>query len=138
MLLVNPTETTTGSGAKLLADFQVGGASLASITNSGVISGRNFAATTVTRTGAISLGTSSANFNLCDATTAAFTITLPAATTCIGFVYEIIKFDSSANAVTVASAGGNINAAATYSLPTQYKYVRVRSNGTQWFILGSN
>lgn len=36
-LLVNPTETATGSGAKLLADFQVGGVSKAKIDNTGVI-----------------------------------------------------------------------------------------------------
>ena len=34
-LLVNPTETTTGSGSKLLADFQVGGTSRFSIDNNG-------------------------------------------------------------------------------------------------------
>lgn len=37
-LLVNPTETTTGSGSKLLADFQVGGTSRLSISNGGEIS----------------------------------------------------------------------------------------------------
>lgn len=36
-LLVNPTETTTGSGTKLLADFQVGGVSKVKIDNTGVI-----------------------------------------------------------------------------------------------------
>lgn len=36
-LLVNPTETTTGSGTKLLADFQVGGSSKFSVSNGGVI-----------------------------------------------------------------------------------------------------
>lgn len=36
-LLVNPTETATGSGTKLLADFQVGGTSKVSIKNDGVI-----------------------------------------------------------------------------------------------------
>lgn len=37
MLLINPTESATGSGAKLLADFQVGGTSKVSIKNDGVI-----------------------------------------------------------------------------------------------------
>lgn len=36
-LLVNPTENSIGSGSKLLADFQVGGASKLSITNTGSI-----------------------------------------------------------------------------------------------------
>lgn len=138
MLLINPTETTTGSGTKLLADFQVGGASFASVTNTGVMIARNFARTTVTRTAAISLGAASASVNLCDATTAAFTITLPAASTQNGLAYTIKKIDSSANAVTVASGGGTIDSAATYSLAAQYKYVRVVSNGTNWFIIGNN
>lgn len=38
-LLVNPTETATGSGTKLLADFQVGGVSKAKIDRDGIISG---------------------------------------------------------------------------------------------------
>jgi len=37
MLLVNPTESAVGSGTKLLADFQVGGSSKASISNTGQI-----------------------------------------------------------------------------------------------------
>jgi len=36
-LLVNPTETATGSGTKLLADFQVGGTSLVRISNAGAV-----------------------------------------------------------------------------------------------------
>jgi hypothetical protein len=36
-LLVNPTETTTGSGSKLLADFQVGGTTKAAISNTGYL-----------------------------------------------------------------------------------------------------
>jgi len=35
-LLVNPTESTTGSGTKLLADFQVGGTSRFNIANTGI------------------------------------------------------------------------------------------------------
>jgi hypothetical protein len=38
-LLVNPTETTTGSGTKLLADFQVGGVSKLNIDNTGKFGG---------------------------------------------------------------------------------------------------
>lgn len=138
MLLVNPTETTTGTGTKLLADFQVGGVSLASVSNLGVMAAKNYATTLVTRTTATSLGLASAGVNPCDATTAAFTITLPNANVQTGISYTIKKVDSSANAVTVASSGGTIDGAATYSLAAQYKYVRVVSNGTNWFIVGSN
>lgn len=40
MLLVNPTETATGSGSKLLIDAQVGGVSKFSVDNTGLVSGR--------------------------------------------------------------------------------------------------
>lgn len=39
--LVNPTETSTGSGVKLLADFQTGGTSQLSISNTGVVAATN-------------------------------------------------------------------------------------------------
>ena len=44
--LVNPTETTTGSGAKLLADFQVGGSSKANIDNTGALTASKATITT--------------------------------------------------------------------------------------------
>jgi hypothetical protein len=47
-LLVNPTETTTGSGSKLLADFQVGGTSKTSIDNTGKLSTLGFRLGTTT------------------------------------------------------------------------------------------
>lgn len=37
MLLINPTETATGSGAKLLADLQVGGSSKFKVDNTGAV-----------------------------------------------------------------------------------------------------
>lgn len=40
-LLVNPTETSTGSGNKYLADFQVGGSSKLIITNGGAVIASN-------------------------------------------------------------------------------------------------
>ncbi len=47
-LLVNPTETTTGSGSKLLADFQVGGVSKFSVTNAAVTTISNTSGQTFT------------------------------------------------------------------------------------------
>ena len=40
-LLVNPTETATGSGSKLLADFQVGGTSKFKVANDGLVTATN-------------------------------------------------------------------------------------------------
>lgn len=50
MLLVNPTESTTGSGTKLLADFQVGGASKFKIDNAGKVTSTATAINIATQT----------------------------------------------------------------------------------------
>lgn len=73
-----------------------------------------------------------------DATSAAFTITIPTASGNAGLEYIVKKIDSSANAVTIATSAGNIDASATYVLSSQYKYVKVVSNGTNWLIIGNN
>ena len=58
-LLVNPTETSTGSGTKLLADFQVGGSSKFKVDNTGAITSAvatiNLSAASITRSGAHAL-----------------------------------------------------------------------------------
>lgn len=71
----------------------------------------------------------------CNATTAAFTVTLPAAAAMSGQSINAIKTDSSANVVTVKGAGSElINAANTTTLTAQYQAVELLSDGTQWFI----
>lgn len=56
-LLVNPTETTTGSGTKLLADFQIGGSSKAKIDNTGLITAPQIVNTPATITVTSNAGT---------------------------------------------------------------------------------
>jgi hypothetical protein len=74
-----------------------------------------------------------------DATSAGFTVTLPAATGLAGKTYTIKKIDSTANVVTVAGGGTNIDGAATYAgLSAQWKVLRVVSDGTRWIIVSSN
>jgi hypothetical protein len=74
-----------------------------------------------------------------DATSAAFTITLPTAASKTGQRYTIKKTDSSANAVTVGTTSSQtIDGSATYSLATQYKFITVVSNGSNWLIISSN
>lgn len=74
-----------------------------------------------------------------DATTAAFTITLPTAVGITGRIYTIKKIDASANAVTVDGNGSQtIDGATTYSLSAQWKYVTIQSDGTNWIIIGNN
>jgi hypothetical protein len=66
----------------------------------------------------------------CDATSGAFTITLPAATN-IGQIIFVRKTDASANAVTVAGAGSDtIEGAASVSLANQYDRVALIADGT--------
>jgi hypothetical protein len=74
-----------------------------------------------------------------DATSAAFSLTLPTAVNCAGREYIIKKIDASANAVTVATTSSQtIDGSTTYALSTQWKYVSVQSNGSNWIIVGNN
>lgn len=87
------------------------------------------------RTGAVTLTTSNAEYQTADATSAAFTITLPATTTS-GYMFTIKKIDSSANAVTVA---GTIDGVTNYVLSNQYDSVTVVSTTTSgtWYTVKS-
>lgn len=74
-----------------------------------------------------------------DATSGAITINLPTASGISGRIYTIKKVDSSGNAVTVDPNGSEtIDGAATYSLATQWKYVTIQSDGTNWIVIGNN
>lgn len=73
---------------------------------------------------------------LCDATSGAFSLDLPASPSA-GDNYIIKKTDVSANAVTVDGNGKNIDGAATYALASQYDSVRVLYDSTddEWYII---
>ena len=74
-----------------------------------------------------------------DATSAAFTITLPTAVSKDGQTFTIKKIDASAYAVTVGTTSSQtIDGSTTYSLATRYKYVTVVSDGANWIIVGGN
>jgi hypothetical protein len=76
---------------------------------------------------------------LVDASGSAVTIDLPAAASCSGRIYVIKKIDNSGNAVTVdANSTENIDGSGTYGLASQWKYVKIQSNGTQWYVIGNN
>lgn len=70
------------------------------------------------------------DYVLADATSAAFTVTLPTPTA--GRRIGIKKTDSSANAVTVASTSGNIDGSATRTLTVQYQAQVYIADGTNW------
>jgi hypothetical protein len=68
-----------------------------------------------------------------DATSAAFTATLPSASTNPGMVVRVIKVDVSANAATIATVSSQtINGAATLSLAAQWDGKTLVSDGTNW------
>jgi hypothetical protein len=71
---------------------------------------------------------------LCDATSGAFSVTLLASPTA-GMNFTIKKIDVSANAITIAGNGKNIDGAASQSVPAQWNSMTVVYNGTAWYIL---
>jgi hypothetical protein len=70
------------------------------------------------------------------ATTGGFTITLPNATTCLGSEFTIKRYDGGGGSVTLDTAGGNIDGAASKTLGGgTYVSFTVVSNGTNYMIL---
>lgn len=71
---------------------------------------------------------------LCDATSAAFTVTLLAAATAgDGFTLTIKKTDATTNAVTIdGNASETIDGALTAGLATQYTSMTIISDGSNW------
>jgi hypothetical protein len=73
-----------------------------------------------------------------DATGGVFTVTLPNATFFPGIIFTVKKVDASANAVTVAGGGLNIDGVANKSLPAQYNSITVQSDGANWQVIAAN
>lgn len=74
---------------------------------------------------------------LCNTSGGAFTVTVPAASTCKGRVY-IVKDSggaAGANNITIATSGGNIDGTATKLIAANYGSLRVVSDGTNWFTI---
>lgn len=71
-----------------------------------------------------------------DATSAAFTLTLPAASSAgDGFALIVKKTDSSANAVTLdGNSSETIDGATTYALSSQYDAVLIVCDGSNWHV----
>ena len=74
---------------------------------------------------------------VCNATTAAFTITLPSAVGCRGRAFYVKKSDSSNNAITVATTSDQtIDGSSSASVASQYAIVGAVSDGANWQVIG--
>jgi hypothetical protein len=62
-----------------------------------------------------------------------FNVTLPLVSSCSEREYTIKNINSG-----IVTVVGTIDGVVNYSLPLQYKYVKVISDGTNWFNVGSN
>lgn len=108
----------------------------------GTIAGTGTVKSAVAKTAAYTI-TATDDVIFADGTTTAFTTTLPTAVGRQGQQYQIVKVDSSANAITVATTSSqNIISPAgsttTLSLATQGKYVKVMSDNAKWIVVSSN
>ena len=63
------------------------------------------------------------------------TVTLPDAADTVGFIYIVKRTTAGANTLTVATGGGNIDGAASHSIPTQYACYSYTSDGTNYWII---
>jgi hypothetical protein len=80
--------------------------------------------------------TTSQTVILCDASSGAIVVTLPAASANTGRRYFIKKIDSSANTVTIdGNANETIDGELTSELISQYDAITIVSDGSNWHIL---
>lgn len=118
------------NGVTQQAAFLSGGTFTGTVTAPGLRLG------VTTRTGAYTAAATD-YLILCNATTAAFAVTLPTAVGVTGLMFVIKKIDSSANAITVnTTSSQTIDGASTYSLPAQWNFVNLQSDGANWMRVG--
>jgi len=79
------------------------------------------------------------NFLTGDATGGSFAFTLPTAVGYAGLEYTLQRTDATSNTISIGTTSSQtINGSSTYSLSSQYAYVRVKSNGTNWLIVDAS
>lgn len=72
---------------------------------------------------------------LADAAGGTFTITLPAAASSSGQIYEIKKITAGNSVIIDANASEVIDGALTATITQQYNSITIKCNGTAWYIL---
>jgi hypothetical protein len=124
-------QTTDDDATKNLLEFRdSGGNVLASIGDGGALS-----LPIETITGADTLDDTN-HVVLCNASGAAFTVTLPAAATNVGRIYHIKKIDSSVNAVTIDPANSEtLDGDLTVDITSQYESLQIACDGSNWHVL---
>jgi hypothetical protein len=130
LVLPGAANITTAAGDEaMFVEYATGDWRCISYTKGGVLD------TVVTKTSAYT-ATPSDNTILCDATSAGFTIALPAASGNSGLKYNIKKIDSSVNVVTIDADGAEtIDGALTLPLSSQNESYTIQCNGSAWYIL---
>ena len=133
------TVTTAGGGARGAVDTGIsrsasGVVSLDTTTKGNAagalaLAGIQPGVTTLTASGTLTVFNATV---LCNATSGAVTITLPAAAT--KNLYLIKKIDASANACTVSGNGHNVDGGAATTITAQYGAIRLQGDGTQWWL----
>jgi hypothetical protein len=81
--------------------------------------------------------TATAADHVIDLTTNTDTVTLPTAVGITGMTYTI-KLTAATTGQVKTTSSQTIDAATTYNLTAQYKYVTVTSNGANWIIIANN
>lgn len=118
-----------------LQQWKVGTNVLAYVTAGGVVKAPGFASAVVTKTSAYTI-TSSDGVILANATSGAFTVTLPDPSSVQIGRHFTVKNIGTSNAVTVSRNGSEtIDGANTYSLASQHSTVTVVTDGTNWHII---
>jgi hypothetical protein len=136
------------SGSALIMRYHTGAINLWKVDtdNSFTTFGPNNFQNGLTTTGGRALGfqAKSANYSMgatdeniyATGGTSGITITLPAASSNSKRVFLVKKVDSGAGVVTVATAGGNIDGAATVAIANQYSFLKVQSDGANYQVIG--
>lgn len=138
MLLVNPTESSnTGSGTKLLADFQMGGSSKAKIDTFGLLTATNLiesSTSTATAAGTTTLTNSSTGVQVFTGSTTQI-VKLPTTSIVAGQSYTIIN--NSTGTVTVQSSDATSIIGLTASrVATFVAKVDTPTTGANWIVSG--
>lgn len=72
---------------------------------------------------------------LVDTTGGNITVTVPDAATVKGAEIVIKRTTAGANTLTVATGGGNIDGTATISINVQYRAIRIKSDGANYWVI---